>query len=435
MDAVRNTLITNVINNLFHVIWLVCITLESKYSRKKTVFIFAAAGVFFQILEIVLGCSGVLGEIFYFASYIIAGIIFGAAYIVCVNMSMSKSIFLISAYYCLWTFIFFVISIATNSFAGAGNAVIWLLRVGINLFFLILYELYFKNSILLLNHDNRKGDRTVTVLSFLTFYMVTILVFIVNKRRSYSGLWLYILISTYIFVSVMYVVLFRYMKRLNHEWELEQMQLKERLLLEQISFYEENERYARQTRHDFRHHNIVIAEFVKNRDYQGVLDYLQKYEKEEEKKCNRTFCSNHAVDHILSAYVKRAEQSGIEVKTDIRFWDTSGISDIDLVSILANIMENSINGCMQAVGKRQLKLLITQKGTKFVIVCKNTCTSDIRFENGIPKNKSRDSVGVESILQSVRKYSGDADFSAENGTFTCRIMLCNKISSLYKNGG
>ena len=286
-------------------------------------------------------------------------------------------------------------------------------------------EIYFKKRILFLYHDIRNGDRTITALSFMTFYMVTILVFIGNEQRRHSAFWLYILISTYIFVVVVYVVLFRFMRRLNHEWELKQMQFHERLLLEQIAFYEESERNARQTRHDFRHHNIVVAEFVRNRDYQGVLDYLQKYEKEEEKKYNRTFCSNHAVDHALSAYVRKAEQSGIEVKTDIRFWDTSGISDVDLVSILANIMENSINGCMQAQGKPWLKLLITQKGTKFVIVCKNTCTSDILFENGIPKNKSRDSIGVESILRSVRKYSGDADFSAEDGIFTCRVVLCN----------
>ena len=195
--------------------------------------------------------------------------------------------------------------------------------------------------------------------------------------------------------------------------------------MEQIASYEESERNARQTRHDFRHHNIVVAEFARNRDYQGILDYLQKYEKEEEEKHNRAFCSNHAVDCALSAYVKKAKQRGIEVKTDIRFWDASGISDVDLVSILANIMENAINGCMQARGERYLELYITQKGKKFVIVCKNTCTLDILFENGIPKNKSRDSIGVESILRSVGKYSGDADFFAEDGIFTCRVVLCN----------
>lgn len=425
MDTVRNALITNVINNLFHVIWFTCITLEPKYSRKKTVFILSAAGIFFQILAIGLIYTGILGERIYCAGYILAAIIFGAAYIFCVNMSPSKSIFLMSAYYCLWTFIYNMISIVTNSSPGAGNIAIWLLRIGLNLFFLILYQLYFKKRILLLYRDIRNGDKTITALSFLTFYMVTILVFLGFKQKNYSALWLYILISVYIFVVVVYVVLFRFMRRLNHEWELKQMQLHERLLLEQIASYEEAERNARQTRHDFRHHNIVIAEFVRNRDYQGVLDYLQKYEEEEEKKYNRTFCSNHAVDHALSAYLNRAEQNEIEVKTDIRFWDTSGISDVDLVSILANIMENSINGCMQAQGKRWLKLLITQKGAKFVIVCKNTCTSDILFEKGIPKNKCRDSIGVESIIRSAKKYSGDVDFSAEDGIFTCRVVLCN----------
>lgn len=425
MDTISNAMITNVINNLFHVIWFICITLEPRYSRKKTVCILAAAGVFFQILVFGLSRTGILGGMLYYAGYILTTIIFGAAYIFCVNMNPSRSVFLMSAYYCLWTFIYNMISIVTNSFAGAGNAVIWLLRVGFNLFFLILYQLYFKKRILLLYHDIRDGDRTITALSLLTFHMVTILVFIGNKQHSYSFLWLYILISAYIFVAVVYVVLFRFMRRLNYEWELKQMQLHERLLLEQIASYEESERNARQTRHDFRHHNIVVAEFVRNRDYQGALDYLQKYEKEEEKKYSRTFCSNRAVDNALSAYAKRAEQRQIEVITDIHFWDTSGISDVDLVSIIANIMENSINGCMRAQGKRWLKLLIMQKGTKLVIVCKNTCTSDILLVNGIPKNKSRDSIGVESILRSVRKYSGDADFSAENGIFTCRVVLCN----------
>ena len=429
MDAIRNALVTNAINILFHIIWFVCLTLEPKYSRKKTVFIFTVAGVLFQILETGLSYTGILsGMLYYGVSYILGAITFGAVYIFCVNMSLPKSIFLISAHYCLWTFIYNMTSIVTNSFAGAGNAAIWLWRIGLNLFFLILYQFYFKKRILLLCHDFKGGDGTITALSFLTFYMVTVLVFINSKQRSHSSLYLYIWISVYIFVVVVYVVLFRFMGRLNHEWELKQMQLHERILLEQIASYEESERNARQTRHDFRHHNIVVAEFVRNGDYQGVLDYLQKYEKEEEEKYAKTFCSNHAVDHALSAYVKRAEQRGIEVKTDIRFWDASGISDVDLVSILANIMENAINGCMQAQGKRQLELFITQKGTKFVIVCKNTCTLDILFENGIPKNKRRDSIGVESILRSVRKYSGDADFSAEDGIFTCRVVLCNQVS-------
>lgn len=422
-DVMSNALMTNVINNIFHVVWFVNLTLEPRYSRKKTIFILTATGVFFQILSILLAYTGILGNMIYYAGYILAAIIFGAAYIFVVSINPSKSVFLLSAYYCLWTFIYSVISLVTDSFAGAGNIQIWLLRIGLNLLFLLLYQLFLKKRFLVAYHEIKNGDSSITILSLLTFYIVTILVFSSEKQHSHGAF--YILISVYVFVASVYVVLFRFMGRQSHEWQLKQMQLHEKLLLEQIESYGEMERNVRQTRHDFRHHNIVLAEFARNRDYQGILDYLQSYDEEESEKYARTFCANHAVDHALSAYVAKARQKGIEIKTDIRLGDTLSISNVDLVSVLANILENAISGCMQTEGKRWIELSVRQRETKLAVVCENTCTIHIFFENGIPKNKSRDSVGVESIIWIAGKYSGDADFSSKDGIFTCRVILGN----------
>ena len=80
---------------------------------------------------------------------------------------------------------------------------------------------------------------------------------------------------------------------------------------------------------------------------------------------------------------------------------------------------------MQVKGNRQIEFAVRQKGKKLAIVCKNTCPPDILFENGIPQNKNRHGVGVESILRSVEKYSGDVDFSVKGDIFTCRVLLCN----------
>lgn len=423
-DTVINAWITNIINNIFHVIWFICITMEPKYSRKKTIFIMSAAGIFYQMLMIALSYSGILGGMIYYVGYGLAAVVFGIAYIFGVSASHSvKALFLMSAYYCLWTFIYSTISIVTGSFAGAGNIVIWLLRIGLNLFFLLLYQLFFKERVLRVYRDMKYGDSNIAILSLLSFYMLTLLLFYNENKHNYSAFYLCIMISTYAFMVVVYVVLFRFMAQSNHEWRFKQMQLHEKFLLAQISSYEETEQKARQTRHDFRHHNIVVAEFAKNRDYQGILDYLQKYEEEETEKYARTFCSNCAVNYALSAYVAQAEQKGIDIKMDIRLPDTSGISDYDLVSVFSNVMENAINGCMQTDKKRWITLSVRQKGKKLVIVCKNSCSSDILFENGIPKNKKRDSIGVESILQSVAKYSGDADFAAAGGVFTCSLIF------------
>lgn len=420
---ISNALITNVINNIFHVVWLVNITLEPKYNKKKTVCILAATGVFFQILFIWLGYSGILGGKLYYAGYCLASLIYGAVYIFGVSTCPFKAVFLMSAYYCVWTFIYNITSLITGTFAGAGNVQIWLLRIGLNLFFLILYHTLFKKRFLLMYYEIRHGDSSITILSLLTFYMVSLFVFSYEKRHNHSAFYILILISIYVFVLSVYVALFRFMSRLNYEWQLKQMQLHEKLLLAQIDSYYEIERNARQTRHDFRHHNIVVAEFAKNRDYQGILDYLQNYDKEETGKYAKTFCANHAVNHVLSVYLAKAEQKEIEIKTDIRLCDISGISDVDFVCILANILENAINGCMQAEGKRWIDISVRQRETKYTCVCKNTCTSNVLFENGIPKNKNRDSVGVESILRIAGKYSGNADFSNDDGIFTCRVVF------------
>lgn len=422
-DVTSKALMTNVINNIFHVVWFVNLTLEPRYGRKKTIFILTLTGVLFQILSLLLGYTGILGGMIFYAGYILAAIIFGAVYIFLVSVNPFKSVFLMSAYYCLWTFIYSVISLVTDSFAGAGNVQIWLLRIGLNLLFLLIYQFFLKKRFLLAYHEIKSGDSSITILSLLTFYIVTLLVFSSEKQHSHSAF--YILISLYVFVASVYVVLFRFMGRQSHEWQLKQMQLHEKLLLEQIASYSEMERNARRIRHDFRHHNIVVAEFARNRDYQGILDYLQSYDEEESEKYARTFCANHAVDHALSAYGAKARQKGIEIEIDVRLGDTLSISNVDLVSILANILENAISGCMKAEGKRWIELSVKLRETKLAIVCKNTCTLDILFENGVPKNKSRDSVGVESILWIAGKYSGDADFSAKDGIFTCRVILGN----------
>lgn len=341
-------IITNIINNIFHIIWFTCITIEPKYSRRKTVCILSVAGfVYPAILMIGLRQSIILDRNIYMAGYLLASLFFGITYIFVISVSHPvKSVFLMSGYYCLWTFIYSVISIVTNSFAGAGNMAIWLLRIGLNLFFLLLYKFFFRERIVRIYRDIQYSDGNIAVLSLLTFYILTLLLFYNEKRQSYNPLNLCVLISVYVFTVSVYVVLFRFMEQQNDKWKLKEMRLHEEILLEQINSYKRMEQSVRQTRHDFRHHNLVVEEFARNRDYQGILDYLKKYEEEETVKYGPFLCANPAVNNVLSAYAARAEKQGIDINMDIRLGDTPGISDFDMVSILANILENAVNGCM-----------------------------------------------------------------------------------------
>lgn len=419
-----NTLITNLINNVFHVIWLCCIALEPKHSPKKNALISAACGAFFELLMLLIFYSNIGDSRAYFIAYPMAVFIFGGNFILFLSDSHpAKSLLLVSAYFCLWTFIYSVISAVTQTYAGAGNAVIWMLRIVLNLAFLLPFQFLLRPRLLRMYRNMKSDYGVISLLSFFMFFMLTVLQFYNQRKASLSVLYVFILMLIYLFMMIIYVVLFRFIMLSGYKAQVNEMQIHEKYLMEQIESYKEMEQNARQTRHDFRHHNLVIMEFVRNRDCEGAMKYLEEYEEKEEQKVRRSYCSNSAADCVLAAFVRKAEQNGIQVETDIRFWNAFQVSDFDLVSILANILENAVNGCVQVTGKREMKIVISQKGSKLIILCSNTCADGILFKKGLPKSRHREGVGVESILAVAEKYNGDVNFFAENGVFTCQVLL------------
>lgn len=127
-------------------IWFCCIALEPKYSWKKTVMIMAGTTVFYQFLALMLRYTGIYTilsahnvpgfKVHYVIGYIMAVFVFGGIYVFVVSASHpAKSLFLVSSYLSLWTLIYLIISLVTRTVSGDGNIQIWLLRIGLNLFF------------------------------------------------------------------------------------------------------------------------------------------------------------------------------------------------------------------------------------------------------------------------------------------------------------
>lgn len=426
-------LITNIINNICHIVWFYCITLEPKYSRKKTAGIVVCAGLFMQIIVWGITLMRMTGALpyssvpsiwVYFAGYFLSMFVFGGAFVLIMSASHPvKSIFTVSSYYSLWSLIYIIVSISTGAFSGTGNIAVWGLRIALNLFLLLLFELYFKKYIQRIYKEIRSGYGVVAAISAFTFLTMTILIFYHDRERRYDLFYVVMMLTVSSMMVVIHVLLFCYIARSNYSYRLKQIQDHEKFLMAQIESYERMELNARQTRHDFRHHNLVVSEYAKRGDCQGILSYIQEYERKEDAKYTNDFCRNQAVNTVLTVYVSRAKQEKIEVDVRASFYENGRISDYDLVSILANILENAVNACKKVESGRRMEISLTQKGAKLILICRNSCTPDIRFEEGLPKSRDHDGVGVESIVSCVAKYAGNVDFSAKDGIFTCHVIL------------
>lgn len=419
-------LITNIINNIFHVVWFYNLVLEPKHNKRKTLFIITLTGVVFQFVFLIAAQLSLPRVIFFLGAYLLTAIVYGSVFLFLLSASNpKKAVFLISAYYCLWTFIYGFISMATRSGAGAGSCAVWGLRFGLNLFFLLLYRHFFKNKLLYIYRQMRSGYGMITCISVLTFVMMTFLLFYNEYHAEKNLPHIFIMTLCYLFMLIVHMLLFYFMAQADHAHQLRLIQMHEQLLMAQMETYEKIERSARQTRHDFRHHNMVVMELAERQDYKAILEYLTEYERVEDEKIDRKFSENYAVNSLISAYMRKAQQSDIEMNADIHIDKTLCISDVDLVCLFSNILENAVFGCAQTAESRKIEIVAQQKNSMILLKCENSCTDDIYFCNGIPQSKDHKGIGVESILNIVEKYSGDVNFTAWNGIFCCSVLLRN----------
>ncbi len=210
----------------------------------------------------------------------------------------------------------------------------------------------------------------------------------------------------------------------KYQMEKELLEMNGEFLYRQLKLMRESGKEAVRIRHDIRHHCLLIEEYIKNGENEKLLAYVRQYEGDVENGKVKRVCANETINSILTVYGRYAEKEKIKVTMDVKVAEEIAIRSIDLVAVLANIVENAIHGCLcSGKTEKEINLFIAQKGNKIVIRCTNTCTEDVEFRNGLPASASGGGVGISSIMKVVSDYNGETDFSVEDGMFVVKILM------------
>lgn len=240
------------------------------------------------------------------------------------------------------------------------------------------------------------------------------------------------IITNFILTGTLQLLIFHFYCHVGNEKEYERenqmMQMNYRLLERQIEILEESVELGKRIRHDARHHNAVIAEYVRREQKEELLQYLKEYEKETEQETPEMICANVAVNNILSAYTKKARREGIQVSLEVEIGKDLMIPSIDMAAILANAYENAIYACMEVKKHPEerncfIHLMIKKRKRKLVICCSNTCRREAELKDGKPKSEFTGGIGVTSIIRTAEKYGGEYDFKNEKGVFVFRLVM------------
>lgn len=210
----------------------------------------------------------------------------------------------------------------------------------------------------------------------------------------------------------------------KYQAEKELLEMNEELLYHQLKQMRESGKEALRMRHDIRHHCLLIEEYIKNGENEKLLAYVKQYEEDVESGRAERICANETINSILTVYGRYAKKEKIRITMDVKAAEEIAVRNIDMVAVLANVVENAIHGCLRSERpEKKIGLSIIQKDNKIVIRCKNTCAENVEFRNGLPVSPSGRSVGISSIMKVVSDYNGDTDFSIADGMFTVRILM------------
>lgn len=191
----------------------------------------------------------------------------------------------------------------------------------------------------------------------------------------------------------------------------------------------ESQAQAARYRHDLRHHLQYLLSCIENGQTERARGYISGICTEIEAQKVRRYCENETVNLILSAFVKRAERTGIKMNIRGAIPAMVSISDNDLCVILSNALENALHACLPLAEAGtacaiELQFRFVETSGKFFLRVSNPCKEPVRFVKGIPvSDRSGHGIGVQSICAIVERYGGGHRFSVENGRFILELFL------------
>ena len=176
---------------------------------------------------------------------------------------------------------------------------------------------------------------------------------------------------------------------------------------------------------------IQIVQRLMEQDAPESESEIQKLLGEMEEKIGKTgkvvFCKDSILNTILALKYARAQKENLEMNIKVDSYVRTKVEDFDLCSIVANLIDNAIEGAKRVKDSgsetKPIQINVGQRGDYLVLKVENPIIEPLkknkkgRFISSKTGNSQEHGRGVAIVENALAKYDGDLRFEESEDSF------------------
>lgn len=183
---------------------------------------------------------------------------------------------------------------------------------------------------------------------------------------------------------------------------------------------------TRQSRHDMRHHFHILQGFAAQENWENLAAYLDEVQGSIPEG-DLGLCENTAVDSVAGYFAMRCREQGIPVTFALDLPQQLAVPEIDLCSVLSNLLENAMEAGMKTAPERRQTKVRAQlySGHMVLLSVENAYDGEVREKDGVFLSSKRpgEGVGLQAVRHTAEKNGGYVRFHYGDGIFAANVIL------------
>ncbi|MBR2407469.1 MAG: sensor histidine kinase [Lachnospiraceae bacterium] len=176
-------------------------------------------------------------------------------------------------------------------------------------------------------------------------------------------------------------------------------------------------------RHDYRHHIQTMKVHMANGEIKEIGTYLDMLDDDLTNVETVIKTGNRMADAILNSKLSLAAQKEIKVKAEANIPVALTISELDLCTVIGNLLDNAMDACMELpVSERLIRIYMEMKGNYLYISVINTAGGKKKTNYRTTKGEGH-GFGLKRIDMIVKKYGGYITRASEDEAFSTEVLL------------